>query len=111
MVRLAGIALMLTFEKELKAALLRAGVLPSELPQTLENLVVRAYRFEDSDQLQRIALAARKGDLLGHSGHRNRATHGDRFTLVDLEKVAQLLLTDGLDGKGLIGLLVRSRRG
>jgi len=111
LIRLAGVALMLSFETELKAALVRGGTAPRDLPETLDRLVSTAYARPDSDQLHGIAEAAKKRRIDGHNGHRNRATHGDEFTAGDLQAVVKLLLQDGLYDKGLIGLLAQYGRG
>lgn len=93
------------FERELREAVRRRADQSVTIEvgySTLGTLLNDCRKLVPDDRLYRIAQRAQNG---GVDGLRNRAAHPNRFTEEDSMRMEQILFHDGLDGKGLIGLL------
>lgn len=101
----AAIGFFRAFERELRIALeQRSGDWqPGDWAgATLRQVVDAARAMPDGDRLHRIAVRADEMDLVRL---RDQAAHPGRFTPVEMEKTERVLFDDGLDGKGLLGLI------
>lgn len=101
----AAIGFFRAFERELRFAMetkSRRWAPGDWTGATLQQLVDAARTSSDSDRLRRIAVRADEMHLVRL---RNQAAHPGRFTPVEMETTERVLFDDGLDGKGLLGLI------
>ncbi len=105
----AAIGFFRALERELRIALAeRTGkwTVDDLAGATPRQLVDLAKGMPDGDRLHGIAVRADEARLVEL---RNRAAHPGRFTRVEMQKTEEVLFKDGLDGKGLLGLIATYR--
>jgi len=98
--RFQGFALLVTFERELRAKLSELSVPGPELRVDFGRLLSRAAAGNG-----KVAGIARQAERDGLVRLRNSAAHPDSFGAVELGRVEDILLRKGMNGIGLLPLL------